>query len=716
MNREAAGLILRFGAFELDLGSREVRKSGVLRKLRPQAFRVLVLLASRSGQVVTREEIQKEIWHDGSVVDFEQGVNFCIRQVRTVLGDNAESPRFIETIARRGYRFLVPVDSNQAVPLALVPTQRLTPVRPFAAAVVLAVGAAGLIWNLAPVRVATLPLPHPIPVTTYPGWERDPALSPDGNHVAFTWDGEAKDNSDVYTKALDGGPPLRLTSNPAEERHPAWSPDGRRIAFLRRVDNERSKLLLLPANSGPERTLGEVACGLRSALCSVAWSPDGRWLAVPDHESAAAPYGLVLVSPETAQKRSLTQPSDGQGDFAPAFSPDGRMIAFARRLGFAETEVHLLPLTADLHAAGASRRLTGRGWATSPMWTLDGRHVLYWFSEGHETPSELRSIAVSGSPAASSLILAEDGTTGLAVGRHLVFGRRHYDANIWRAEIRPPGAPLAKPYRLISSTRADTLAHYSPDGSRIAFSSTRSGAWEIWLAEADGSNAVRLTFFGGPHIALMGWSPDGRRLAFHGFRSLPETRFDLFTIPAAGGAPTRVTPDSSDGHTPTYSRDGRWLYFSSRRSGQLELWKMPVRDGDRAGDAIQISRGNAGSQVVESPDGKVLYYCHASLEQGIWRVPVDGGTARQVTGPSAAEGCGLAVTDEGLFYIAAPDANKRRSIQFLRFSDQTSRPIVLTDRPLGMSLSVSSDGRFILYTQVDSAGSDLMMIHNFRAR
>jgi TolB-like protein/DNA-binding winged helix-turn-helix (wHTH) protein/Tfp pilus assembly protein PilF len=110
------GSVLRFGAFELDLNKEQLRKAGVRLKLRPQAFRVLALLAGRAGELVTREEIQKEIWHNDVVVDFDQGLNFCIRQIRSALGDNADAPRFIETIPRRGYQFLVPVQTPDWAP------------------------------------------------------------------------------------------------------------------------------------------------------------------------------------------------------------------------------------------------------------------------------------------------------------------------------------------------------------------------------------------------------------------------------------------------------------------------------------------------------------------------------------------------------------------------------------------------------------------------
>ncbi|MDX1984772.1 MAG: winged helix-turn-helix domain-containing protein, partial [Bryobacteraceae bacterium] len=118
MEPSAAGQVLRFGVFELDLKKGQLRKGGVRLKLRPQAFHALVLLASRSGDLVTREEIRKKVWSGDLIVDFDQGLNFCIRQVRSALADNADAPRFIETVPRRGYRFLVPVETLDPVPVA----------------------------------------------------------------------------------------------------------------------------------------------------------------------------------------------------------------------------------------------------------------------------------------------------------------------------------------------------------------------------------------------------------------------------------------------------------------------------------------------------------------------------------------------------------------------------------------------------------------------
>jgi Tol biopolymer transport system component len=259
---------------------------------------------------------------------------------------------------------------------------------------------------------------------------------------------------------------------------------------------------------------------------------------------------------------------------------------------------------------------------------------------------------------------------------------------------------------LISSTRQDDMPRYSPDGKKIAFISSRLGSEEIWISDADGSNPVQLTFFGGPLVGPANWSPDGKRLVFH---SRPEGQADVFTISAEGGAPKRLTMDPSDDSAPSYSHDGRWIYFASARSGQFEVWKMLAEGGD----ATRITSGG-GLMAIEAPDGKTLYYEHSIHEKGIWKVPVQGGEAVQVTG--AFRGLfSFAVAADGIFYVPAADSPHQGLIQFLSFSTGQSRPVVVSDRPIE-GPSLSPDRRFLVFSQPAQAGSDLMLIENFVVR
>ncbi len=580
-----------------------------------------------------------------------------------------------------------------------------------AALVILLVVVGGLVgWYFR--RESTPPVWRPVPLTSYPGLELNPALSPDGNQVAFSWNGEKQDNFDIYIKLIGSGSPLQLTKDPAEDISPAWSPDGRTLAFLRRLGGGRKELLLIPALGGHERKLAEtlIVDLDNSHLPALAWSPDGRWLAVSHREGEDPAEGLFLVSALTGEKRRLTRPPSLRGDFMPAFSPDGRTLAFSRLTGYStREEVYLLSLSGDFKPAGEAQRLkTDVRWARHPVWTRDGRHILYISETNPNLPEqrELRMTAVSGSGSSERVTLPEGNISELSLGRHLVYTQGAFQNDIWRAEIPPPGGQASQPQLLISSTRRDAMPRYSPDGKKIAFSSTRSGSQEIWISDADGSNPVQLTSFGGPLVGPSNWSPDGERLVFH---ARPEGQADLFTIPATGGAPKRLTMDPSDDSAPSYSHDGRRIYFASARSGQFEVWKMPAEGGD----ATRITSGGGG-MPIESPDGKTLYYEHIVREKGIWKVPVQGGEAVQVT--SAYKGMfSYAVAADGIFYVPAADSPHQGLIQFLSFSTGQSRPVVVSDRPIGQP-NISPDRRFLVFSQPAQRGSDLMLIENFVVR
>jgi len=569
-----------------------------------------------------------------------------------------------------------------------------------------------------------------VPLTTYPGFQREPSFSPDGNQVAFTWDGEKRDNDDIYVKLIGtGGPPLRLTTDRTPDFSPAWSPDGRFIAFLREVSPEKAAVLLIPALGGPERKLVVITLGLTSGPAPfLEWSPDGKWLVVSDRASPKEPAALYLLSLETGEKRRLTFPQGHPlGDYSPALSPDGRSLVFSRDDDTPVGELYLLALSAGLKPVGEPRRLTlgNRGFGRS-TWTPDGQRIV--FSFGGYGEQGLWRIATSGSatqPAEPQRLASlGDNLSQPMISRHarrLVYTHNLFHWNIWRMALplnQGSGStkslgPVDKGTPFVFSTRDDDSPQFSPDGKRIAFVSDRSGNSEIWVCASDGSNAVQLTSFDGPAVTTPRWSPDGERIAFD---SNAAGEFDVWVIAANGGKPDRMTTHPANDGNPSWSHDGRWIYFDSARVGDQQVFKIPASGGD----AVQVTR-DGGFAPRESPDGKFLYYTKALTRTSLWKVPTEGGQTTKVLDDLSAY-INLAIVAGGVYFVPVRDAigtlDTGSSILFLDFGTGQIRLVADVEKPVNLGagpggLAVSPDGRWILFTHFDQAGSELMLVENF---
>ena len=547
------------------------------------------------------------------------------------------------------------------------------------------------------------PVAHPATstasLTNYPGLQIQPALSPDGKQVAFAWDGEKRENFDIYVKDVGAKAPLRLTSNPAAEYHPAWSPDGRSIAFCRELSG-RFEIWRISTQGGAERKLGE-----SSACEGLSWSPDGKYLALVDKVAPQAPNCIFTQAVETGEKQRLTSPANELlGDFSPRFSPDGKTLAFRRASSSENNDVYVLPVGVGGTADGAPRRLTYRKDAISGFdWTADGRGIVFLAG------NTLWIISASGGMPERLAVSSDDADT-LSVSRRgsrLVYQRHLFDLNIWRVDLRDPGRKPGNPVPFISSPKLDYQPSISPNGKRIAFVSERTGGRQIWICDADGSNSVQLTSFGGSFLYGPRWSPDGQVIGFTG----PDgPKAHIYVVSAKGGKARRLISDSVEDEWPYWSRDGKWLYFISDRSGRGEIWRTP----SKGGEAIQITSHEADTEE-ESPDGRFIYYRKGwPLEtSSLWRIPVKGGEEVNVLDSVHTSGR-WTLGREGIYFFTAPDKAGHSDIRLYEYSTGKVSKILTIERGVDENIAVSPDGRWILYAHLDEAGSDLMLVENYR--
>lgn len=573
-----------------------------------------------------------------------------------------------------------------------------------ALAVIAAVIGAALAW-----RAFLKPVSAPVqlfPLTSYPGREGPPALSPDGNLVAFAWSGHAEAGpTDIYVKAVESEALRRLTQTPSSETGPAWSPDGHSIAFVR----DGLGVFTMSQLGGAERQVS--ASGTH-----VGWAGDSKSVLIRDGERNTGPFGISQVFLDTLERRRLTQAPVGDGDWRFEVSPDGSTLAFIRyeKRGIADLYVVAM-------GGGEPRRLSN--WSATMYglsWTPDGREIVY---DVDEPPASRlwRIDANSATPARGSPIDIPAAARNPSISRprpghpaRLAFQTitRDVDLHLMDLDARLVNDTIeSQPFW--NSTRIEGSARFSPDGSRIAVASFRSGAQEIWVAGRDGSGLQQVTTLGSPGVLIGGWSPDGARIAFE---AAVAGNTDVYLVGADGGHLRRLTSESSVDGVVSWSRDGHWIYFSSTRAGVIpDIWRV-APDG---GPATRITR-NGGFEPKESPDGRYLFYLDrhpAGLAINgtakLMRVPVDGGQENLVH--ERVRPFLWSVTDNGIVFVTREadfDA-----LDVYRFSDRrVARVGRLGFRVPGSftHMTVSRDGRWALATKMVRFDSDLMRIDNFR--
>jgi Tol biopolymer transport system component/DNA-binding winged helix-turn-helix (wHTH) protein len=651
-------------------------RGSAAKHITPKAMEVLVVLTARPGDLVSREEILSSVWPDVHVQ--EEVLTRAVADLRKALDDDRNEPRYIETIPKRGYRVIAQV----------APAARKRPMRSrlslwvggaLAAAVATVVAFGYRETNVPPLSLETRPL------TTLPGRELEPALSPDGARVAFVWQGTSGDNWDIYVKPLSEETLTRLTHHPAYDLSPTWSPDGKTVAFSRYVEMGDCRILQVDSGGGAEREIG--SCG-KSQNPDLTGSPDGRLLAFSDRESDSESFGIYLLDLATGEKRKLVSPG-GQhwGDKDPAFSPDGKWVAFTRSVSMNTQDLFRI-----LAEGGEPERVTNDGREVrGAVFTPDGLSLiassarsgalgLWRFPLGEGRP--VRLMFAGRTPRAP-----ETGSRG-----ELLYEERWRDSDI---EAIALGAVEAKPEPVVTSTHDDREPALSPDSSRIAFVSSRSGTPEIWVSEASGEGARKLTSFGGPQVGVPSWSPDGRTILFD---ARPEGHSDLFSISIEGGAPELIERSPANEVAPAFSPDGREVLFGSDRSGKWHVWSSR-REAPLTSDGGYIGRF--------SRDGGALYFTKFD-SPGLHRRELASGAETKVAGTeSLADAFSWTLDDGGILFLAFEEGKLR--LERLDLESKALSPLGLLDADPAGGLALDPVGKRLLFTRIVRSESDLVL-------
>jgi Tol biopolymer transport system component/DNA-binding winged helix-turn-helix (wHTH) protein len=697
---------------QLSRGSERVR-------VEPKMIQVLEALCEHPGDVVSRDQLVARVWP--GVFVSEDALQRIIRELRRVFGDDAARPAYIETIRKRGYRVIARVRSVQGLPdgqspggwpsppradfalerAAEPPPSEAQPTRTSswwrealrfvpALALGLAIGAAlMLLARSSSIEVASADARF-MPLAADAGNEGDPALAPDGRRLAYAMRPEpgAPGNTDIFIRTDEDASPVRLTTDAAEDRLPSWSPDGRTIAFSR-LAADGCRLLVVDLETRAERSIGPCANAEEPA---VSWSRDGRWLVTsfaPDPLRARG-WQIAKVALATGARDLLTlPPPDSVGDHSPRVSPDGGHVAFVRTVGGGVSDVYVVPID-----GGAVRRVTSDdGDLQGVDWTANGRALVY--ASDRAGSYGLWQVPFDGGEprllAGGAARLKHPSSS--AAGSMVAYESWSYEINLWESDgegVRPV---------VRTSEQWNLYPQPSPDGTRVAFVSTRSGSQEVWTAGRDGSSPRQLTRFGRAWLRMPRWSPDGSRLVI---AAVVRGEADIFTIDAGDGRVSALTRDAGDELAPSWSADGARVYFAQRVDG---VWQ--VVSSDRTGRDRRVETRDGGYAAQASPDGRWLYFTRAD-RAGLYRQAVGGAPEPVLPAVSAGSWAGWQLTADSI-YVATDGADGRVWLSRATLDGSGLRPWLPLDNFSWPGFAVDRHG-LAIYARWDRRESNVMAV------
>jgi Tol biopolymer transport system component/DNA-binding winged helix-turn-helix (wHTH) protein len=697
-------------------------------RVEPKVMQVLEALAETPGEVVTREQLVARVWPGVFVSD--DVLHRAIRELRRAFGDDTSSPQYVETIRKRGYRLIAPVRSIDKRPAeAVAPSSEgATPAlapgatadkkdpprhRSIIAPSILLAGVLGaVVFALASREPSADPSPASVrfaALTSGPLNEVDPAISPDGTRLAFAMHPDTGDAAaaDIYLTGGAGQTPTRLTTHPADDHYPAWSADASTIAFVR-LDAGRCDIMLMPLlrqgseapAPGDRRERRLTSCG-NIEEPRVSWSKDGDWLIesfAPGPDPVRG-WQIARVSTATGVREILTLPAPGTlGDYNPTVSPDGSRIAFVRGINGATSDLHVVPI-----GGGTPTRIT---WDNQDLvgvdWSADGQSLLYATDKaGGYTIWRVGIDGRNPQLVVGGAAKLKHPSVSRSTGR-LTYESWGYEINLWEAPIADRldlEGDLTATLRPAVQT-SDQWNHspdLSPDESRLAFISTRSGGAEVWLSNRDGSNARQLTRFGRAYLRAPRWSRDGTAILLS---ASVNGQPDLYVVDAASGSMTRLTDDPDDEVAPSWSHDGASVMFGARQGGTWQVMRLAVADRSRS----QLTT-DGGYAAQASPDGTAILFTRLE-RQGVFSMPVGGGSATLlVPAVRAAETVNWRATPHGIYFIGA--TGDQPVVRRAPITGGTAVDVSWIGNYSWPGFAVTRDGR-VIYAHWDRRESNVM--------
>lgn len=702
-----------FGPFLLYPDRRLLLKDGQPISLTSKALETLLVLIRNHSRIVSKDELLQLVWPDTIVEDRNLAVN--VSTVRRALGETPTTREYIVTVPGRGYRFVAPIREVNATPVenaspaedeaaSAEPVAKVPPPTRFqgkwkpAALVVLVVAGLGGAFAVGRYSAVTRrPAVRLRAITNIAGVEGQPAFSPDGRSVTFVSDRGGQ--HDIFVVLLSGGSLVRVTNDSNVKSRPRWSPDGSRIVYAKLNDWGSWDLWVVSALGGGARIV-------ISNAADPAWSPDGRSLAY-----ANLATGTIWMSdPTGGAPREITNPEPQVRHRQPAFSREGRKLAFVRRPAMAGPygELSIIGL-----GGGPSRQITNDGaFVGSPVWSMDGLSL--YFASGRNGAINVSKVAVAGgTPEQITLGQGDDADLDMSPdGRRIVFSS--YRTNIDLAEITftPNGEPARK-WLTRDAVRSELSPSYSRDGTRITYFTNRRGTENesVWVMSASGDNPAQAVEADRVNI-FPRWSPGGQWLIYGSRAAGPGfwSELELRRVASAGGPPQTLPFRVAD-YFGDIGQHGRLLYRGE--DGTAKIFDLSTKH-------VRTLNNVAGSHFRWCPNAqRFAVLVNAQHENdsaaGVWVHDLSGNKRQVFAGWASYFGW----ADDNSIVVLEGKPDLKATVWRVKLDGSVRQrlgwlPLIYSYWHVVVStrFDVHPDGQRVVAEQLDSAQSDLTLLEN----
>lgn len=697
--------VFTVGEFTVERELNTLSHNGKRLVIEPKVMALLYYLACHANEVISRDKLMEDVWR--SQVS-EGAINRVVGLLRKVLSDNAESPRYIQTIAKKGYRLIADVksipdknkndilstqeNSNETILLHKLGDKKIALFSVFALLILLAINWQSLTSSTQHAFKITDPKFEQL--TSKQGFEYDASLSTDEQWLVYRHRKDVTQPYRLYLKARDQQRSIQLTDSEYDDRSPTFSHDQSKIVFFRKGQNTCHLNLLTLNKSGQALKVEELfECGAIEHYSNVVWAPDDLSVYFTDRMNSSMPYQIYQLHLSTLKVDEITGREDNYyGDNEIALSPSGEQLLFFRNKYWGNNQVFVKNLRTN-----EQRKVAELGFLSwTPSWTPDEQSII--FSDNRSggklklldlTSGDIKTLYQSTQSINSPQLSAS--------GNSIVYSTQTADVDIWQRSLTINGTQSIVDDSInklaVSSSRIDSQPVHSKDGSSLLFLSNRNGAMQLWLKNKEGISSIE-SLPSAIKIDTYAWHPDGISAV------IATSDKQLYLLNTQTNTTSLIELDKQSAAFPKFSPDGTMLYFASDKSGDWQIWGFNFLDKS----IMQITQKGGYQVETDHADGNLYFTKYR--QKGIWQLDIN----TQLETPVVANinrSANFKVCPSSLYYLVETD-----DIALWQLNLKTAKAQQIMSSALNskFKFDLTDDCQKLTFSKWENIESDILML------